>query len=40
MADGKNFFDERVKNNLKTYDIIQKIALCLGDNYKTGCLLE
>ena len=40
MTDGKNFFDERVKNNLKTYDIIQKIALCQGDNYKTGCLLE
>ena len=38
MADGQNFFNQPVKNNLITYDSIQKIATGQGDDYKTGCL--
>ena len=40
MIDGQNFFDETVKNNLRTYDNIRKIATDQGDDYTTGCLLD
>ena len=36
----ENFFDQLVKNNLKTYDYIRKIATSQGDHYTTGCLLD
>ena len=35
-----NFFDKSVKNNLITYDNIQKIATGQADDYTTGCLLD
>ena len=35
----KNFFDQPVRNNLRTYDSIRKIATSQGDDYTTGCLL-
>ena len=40
MIDGKNFFDQPVKNNLRTYDNIRKIGTGQGDNYTTGFLLD
>ena len=40
MIDGKNFFDQRVKNYLKTFDNIRKIATGQSDDYKTGFLLD
>ena len=40
MIDGRNFFDEAVKNNLKTYDKIRKIATGQSDDYTAGCLLD
>ena len=40
MIDGKNVFDQPVKNNIRTYDNNQKISTSLGDNYTTGCLLD
>ena len=40
MIDGKNFFDQPVKNNLRTYDNIRKNATGQGDDYNTGCLLD
>ena len=40
MIDGRYFFDQPVKNNLITYDNIQKIAIDQGDDYTTGCLLD
>ena len=40
MIDGRNFFDQTVKNNLITYDNIRKIATGQGDDYTTGCLLD
>ena len=40
IIDGQNVFDEPVKNDMRTYDDIQKLATCSGDNYTTGCLLD
>ena len=37
MINGQNFFDQAVKNNLRTYDNIQNIATGQGDDYATGC---
>ena len=39
MIDGRNFFDQPIKYDSKTYDNIRKIATGQGDNYTTGCLL-
>ena len=36
----KNFFDQPINNNFKTYENIRKIATGQGDNYTTGCLLD
>ena len=38
MIDGRNFFDQPMKNYLKKYDDIRKIATDQGDDYATGCL--
>ena len=38
MSDGKKFFDQLFKNNLRTYDNIWKIAIGQGDDYMTNCL--
>ena len=40
MIDGKNFFDQPVKNNKVTYENIRKTATGKGDDYTTGCLLD
>ena len=40
MIDGKNFFDQPVKNNKVTYKNIRKIATDQGDDYTTVCLLD
>ena len=40
MIDGKNFFDQPVKNNKITNENIRKIATGRGDDYTTGCLLD
>ena len=40
MIDGKNFFDEPVKSDMRTYDNIWIIATGQGDDYTTGCLLN
>ena len=40
MIDVKNFFDQPVKSDMRTYDNIQKIATVQGDDYTTGCLLD
>ena len=36
MIDGKNFFDQPIKNGKVTYENIRKIATGRGDNYTTG----
>ena len=40
MIDGKNFFDQPVRNDNVTYENIGKIAIGRGDDYTTGCLLD
>ena len=40
MIDGKNFFDQPVKNDKVTYENIRKIATGQGDDYTTGCQLD
>ena len=40
MIDGRNFFDQPIKNDLKIYDNVRKIAKGQGDDYTTGCLLD
>ena len=39
MIDGRDFFDQPLIINLRTYDIIQKIATGQRDDCTTGCLL-
>ena len=40
MIDGKNFFDQSVKNKKVTYQNIRNIATGQGDDCTTGCLLD
>ena len=40
MIDGKNVFDQPIKNDKVTYENIRKIAIGQGDYYTTGCLLD
>ena len=40
MIDGKNFFDQPVKNNKITFGNIRKLATGQRDDYTTGCLLD
>ena len=40
MIDGKNFFDQPIKNDKVTYETIRKIAIGQGDHYTTGCFLD
>ena len=40
MIDGKNIFDEPVKNILETYDNIRKIGTGQVDDYTKGCVLD
>ena len=40
MIDGRNIFEVPVKNNMRTYENIRKIATDQGDDYATGCLLN
>ena len=40
IIDGRNFLDQLIKNDLKTYDNIKKIVTSQGDDYTTGWLLD
>ena len=40
MINGRNFFDQPVKSDLRTSDNIRKIATGQNNNYITGRLLE
>ena len=39
IIDGKNFFDQPVKNDKVTWENIRKITVGQGDEYTTSCLL-
>ena len=36
MVDGRNFFNQPIKNDLKIYDKIRKIAAGQSDDYTVG----
>ena len=36
----KNFFNQPINSDIKTYENISKIAIGLGDDYTTGCLIN
>ena len=36
----KNFFDQPINNDIKTFENIRKSATGQGDDYTTGCLLD
>ena len=40
MIDGKNVFNQSVKNNKITYENIREIATCEGHDCTTVCLLD
>ena len=40
MINGKNVFDQPIKNNKITYENIRKIAIGQGDDNTIGCLLD
>ena len=40
MKDPRNFSDQPVKNDLRTYDIIWKISIGQDDDYTTDCVLD
>ena len=40
MIDGKNVFDQPIKDNKVTYENIRKITTGQGGDYTTGCLLD
>ena len=40
MIDGKNFFDQPVKNDKVTDENIRKVATGQGYDFTTGCLLD
>ena len=40
MINGKNFFDQPINSELKTYENIRKIATGQWGDYTTGCLLD
>ena len=37
MIDGRNFVDQTIKNDLRTFQNIRKVAAGQGDDYTTGC---
>ena len=40
MIDGKSFFDQSVKNDLRTYNKNKNITTGKEEYYATGCLLD
>ena len=40
MLDKRNLFDPPIRNNIKTYENIKKIATDQGDDYISGFLLD
>ena len=40
VIDGKNFFDQPINEDTKTYENIRKITTGKGDDYTIDCLLD
>ena len=40
MSNGKNYFDQPLRHDLRTYNNIRKLETGQVDNYTTSCLLD
>ena len=40
LIDGRNFYDQPIKDLIKEYDEVRKVSTKHGDGYTTGCLLD
>ena len=40
LIDGRNFYDQPIKDHVKKYEEIRKIATGKGDDYTTDCLID
>ena len=40
LINARNFYDQSIKDQIKKYDEIRKIATGHRDDYTTGCLLD
>ena len=40
MIEGRNFLDQRITNDFKTYDRIRKTVKGQSDDYTTECVLK
>ena len=40
VLDGRNFFNQPAKNNLRRYGHIRETAIGQGDDYTTTCLID
>ena len=40
MIDRKNFLEQPVNNDIRTYDNLKKTATCQGNGYTTRCLID
>ena len=40
MIDGKNFFDQPIKNDKTIFENIPNVGTGKGNDYTTGCLLD
>ena len=38
--DGRNFYDQPMKDLIKQYDEVRKVSTGQGDDYTTDCLLD
>ena len=38
MIDGRNFIDQPIRNDIKTYESVKRNAIGQRDDYTTGCL--
>ena len=40
LIDGRNFYDQPIKDLIKQYDEVRKVSTRQDDDYTTGCLLD
>ena len=40
VINGRNNFDQRVKNDFRTYDNIRQMTIGQGNDHTTGCILD
>ena len=40
LIDGRKFYDQPMKDQVKRYEEVRKITIGRGDDYTTGCLLD